>query len=73
MKPFYRKNLTAIVFKSVHEESEYLVIVKEDDRKQTFFRVDAKGAENAAEVAFDRMEKLPDRLKIHQEFMRLPD
>ena len=59
MKPFYYKNdILAIVYKSVHEEDDYIVLIREEKYMNHFHRVCEKDPKSAADFAVSNFLKL---------------
>jgi len=58
MKPFYFSDWTVIVFKSVHEEDDYLVLMSNGERSRKFSRVHAKSPQEAADKAWERYQSV---------------
>jgi hypothetical protein len=68
MKPFYfsldgkneddRRSFVAVVFESVHEKGDYMVVLIEEKTKTDYSRITANSPNEAAEKSFDRFVKM---------------
>jgi hypothetical protein len=62
VKPFYFKNgdleYVAIVYKSVHEDDDYLVVLRQEKYKNHYIRVCKNSPEEAASFAFEKQIEL---------------
>ncbi len=59
MKPFYYKpDLVVLVYKSVHEEDDFLVLIREEKYRNHYSRVSEKDPQSAADFAVSNFTKL---------------
>ena len=61
MKPFYFNHGTVLVFKSIHEEDDWFIMLKDpDDRGTRTIRLCATSAQEAAEKGYSRLEAMKE-------------
>jgi hypothetical protein len=68
MKPFYFQDgeisYTVLVYKSLHEDDDYLVVIREEKYRNHYMRICCQSAEYAATEAYRRHKEVEKYKKI---------
>lgn len=60
MKPFYFQDFVVLVFKSLHEDDDWLCIIREEKYRNDYIRLCAATPQEAAEKAFARYKAMKE-------------